>query len=446
MPRAPVPELRGLTRYGNTLELMLDTDGFMARTFDSADVVRARFGGDWVVLARAPELIEQVLVTQSRSFMKDRITRDVAELLGNGLLVSDGELWRRQRRLVQPAFSRDRIADYAGGMVEAARRHAAAWREGQVADLYGMLMRLTRDVVVATLLRGKHVQNADDFGAALETLMARYADWRHAVFPGLGRLPLPENRRFAAARRRMYAQVDAVIAERRRSGSGDSGDLLDLLGMLMAARDECPAQLSDEQLRAEVLIFYIAGHETVAMTLSWVFALLSRRPSAWDLLTREVDAVLGMRDATAEDAPKLAYTEQVILEAMRLYPPIWTIGREALEDVELDGLTLTRGTQVWLVQWAAHRNPRYFPQPLAFLPERWENDLGARLPRFAYFPFSGGPRQCIGNRFAMLETVLVLATLVQRWRPEIAPRDQPKPRFSISLRPSGPLRARLRAR
>src|SRR5690606_31343356 len=157
------------------------------------------------------------------------------------------------------------------------------------------------------------------------------------VFPGLARLPLPENRRFNAARRRLYAQVDSIIADRRRSGSEDRGDLL---GMLMAARDEDDAQVSDEQLRAEVLIFYVAGHETTAMALSWAFALLSRRPDAWDLLTREVDAVLGTRDATAEDASKLVYTERVILESMRLYPPVWTIGREALEDVALDGLTL----------------------------------------------------------------------------------------------------------
>ncbi|PCC73455.1 Cytochrome P450 [Nannocystis exedens] len=438
-----MPELRGLTRHGNTLALMLDTDRFMTRAFARGDAVRARFGGDQVVLVRSPELTEQVLVSHGRSFMKDRITRDLAALLGEGLLVSDGEPWRRHRRLAQPAFHRERIAGYAGQMVETARRHAATWREGQAVDLFALLMRLTRDVVTATLLRGSPVQDADEFGEALETLMARYADWRHAVFPWLARLPLPENRRFAAARQRLYAQIDAVIAERRRSGCDDRGDLL---GMLMAARDEDPAQMSDEQLRAEVLIFYLAGHETVAMALSWAFALLSRRPDAWDLLTREVDAVLGTRDATAEDVPKLVYTESVILESMRLYPPVWTIGREALEDVALDGLTLARGTQVWIVQWAAHRNPRYFPQPLAFLPERWKGDLKAGLPRFAYFPFGGGPRQCIGSGFAMLEAVLVLATLVQRWRPEIAPRDQPTPLFSITLRPSGPVRARLRAR
>ena len=441
MTPASVPEIRGLTRYGNLLQIALDPAGFIARAFARGDVVRARVGGDWAVLLREPELIEQVLVTRNRSFMKDRITRSLSDLVGNGLLVSEGEFWRRQRRLAQPAFHRERIAAYAAGMVEAARRSMAGWREGQV-DLHALLMRLTRDVVATTLFPGSAAREADEVGECLETLMARFADWRYTVLPALTRLPLADNRRFEAARERMGAVVDRIIAERRRAG-GDDGDLL---GMLMAARDEDGTQMSDEQLRAEVLILYVAGHETTALALSWACTLLSQRPGTWDLLAREVDAVLGRRDATAEDAPKLAYTERVILEAMRLYPPAWSIGREALEDVELGGLQLERGAQVWLFQWASHRDARYFPRPQSFLPERWEGDLLRRLPRFAYFPFGGGPRLCIGNNFAMLEAVLVLATLVQRWRPEVAPRDVPAPQFSITLRPNGPVRARLRAR
>jgi cytochrome P450 len=437
-----VPAIRGLTRFGNLLQLAVDPSGFIGRAFDRGDVVRARVGADWSVLMRQPELIEQVLVTRNRSFMKDRITRSLRDLVGNGLLVSEGEFWRRQRRLAQPAFHRERIAAYADGMVEAARRAAASWREGQV-DLHALLMRLTRDVVATTLFPGSAAREADEVGESLEVLMARYADWRYAVWPGLANLPLADNRRHEAARARMYAVVDRIIAERRRVGSPDHGDLL---GMLMAARDEDGTQMSDEQLRAEVLILYVAGHETTALALSWAFVLLSQRPGTWALLAREVDAVLGSRDATAEDAPKLQYTERVILESMRLYPPAWSIGREALEDVELGGVSIERGTQVWIVQWASHRDPRFFPRPLAFLPERWEKDLLRRLPRFAYFPFGGGPRLCIGNNFAMLEAVLVLATLVQRWRPTVAPRDVPAPQFSITLRPNGPLRAQLHPR
>lgn len=436
------PELRGLTPVGNTLHLMLDTGGFMRRAFDRGDVVRARFGGDWPLLVRQPELIEQILVTRNRSFMKDRVTRQLADLVGNGLLVSDGEFWRRQRRLAQPAFHRERIATYADGMVEVARRCAASWPEGQVPDLHALLMRLTREVVATTLFSSAVAREADDVGESLETLMARFSDWRYAVLPALARLPLPANHRFAAARARMHAVVDNIIAERRRSRA-EHGDLL---GMLMAARDEDGTQMSDDQLRAEVLILFTAGHETTALALSWAMVLLSQRPGTWDLLAREVDAVLGKRPATADDAPKLAYTERVILESMRLYPPAWSIGREAIEDVDVDGLAIRRGTQVWMVQWASHRDPRFFPRPEAFTPERWEHDLLRRLPRYAYFPFGGGPRLCIGNNFAMLEAVLVLATVAQRWRPQILPRDVPAPQFSITLRPNGPLRAHLHAR
>lgn len=442
MTQGRLPELRGWTRYSNTLSLMFDTGGFMLRAFDRGDVVRARFGGDWPVLIRHPELIEQVLVTRNRSFIKDRVTRQLSDLVGNGLLVSEGEFWRRQRRLAQPAFHRERIATYADGMVEVARRCAASWPEGQVPDLHALLMRLTREVVASTLFEGAVAREADDVGESIETLMERFADWRFAVAPALARLPLASNRRFAAARARMHSVVDNIIAERRRLGE-ERGDLL---GMLMAARDEDGTQMSDDQLRAEVLILFTAGHETTALALSWAFVLLSRRPGVWDLLAREVDAVLGGRAARAEDAPKLALCERVILESMRLYPPAWSIGREAIEEVELDGLRIERGAQVWIVQWASHRDPRFFPRPEAFMPERWEHDLLRRLPRYAYFPFGGGPRLCIGNNFAMLEAVLVLATLVQRWRPEVLPGDVPRPQFSITLRPNGPLRARLHAR
>src|SRR5688572_11743349 len=210
--------------------------------------------------------------------MKDRITRSLGDLVGNGLLVSDGEFWRRQRRLAQPAFHRERIAGYAAGMVEAARRNAAGWREGRVDDLHALLMRLTRDVVATTLFPGSAAREADDVGENLEALMARYSDWRYAMFPGLARLPLAANRRFDGARARMHAVVDRIIAERRRSGAEDRGDLL---GMLMAARDEDGTQMSDEQLRAEVLILFTAGHETTALALSWALVLLAQRPGMW---------------------------------------------------------------------------------------------------------------------------------------------------------------------
>jgi cytochrome P450 len=439
---APIPELRGWSPIGNLLHLSLAPDHFWRRAAALGDMVRLRLPGFSAVLLRHPDLIEEVLVTKNRSFIKDRLTRGLADVVGNGLLVSEGEFWRRQRRMAQPAFHRERIAHYAEGMVAAATRTISTWREGQVIDLHAAMMDLAREVVATTLFSSEVGRAAEHVGATLDVLMARYSDWRYAALPVLARLPLAENRRFDAARGRLFELVEVIIAERRRSGE-DRGDLL---SMLLAARDEDGAAMSDAQLRDEVLILFLAGHETTALALSWTFVLMSRRPEVWARLGAEVDAVLAGRPAVAADLAALRYTESVVLESMRLRPPAWSIGREATEDVEIGGVMMKRGTQLWLVQYTSHRDERFFPRPLAFEPERWEGDLLRRLPRFAYFPFGGGPRLCIGNNFAMLEAVLLLATIAQRWRPQVAPADEPRPQFSITLRPRGGVRATLHRR
>lgn len=439
---APIPELRGWTPVGNLLHLGLAPDHFWRRAATLGDMVRLRMPGFSAVLLRHPDLIEEVLVTKNRSFIKDRLTRGLSEVVGNGLLVSEGEFWRRQRRMAQPAFHRERIARYAEQMVAAATAATSTWHEGQVIDLHAAMMDLAREVVATTLFSSEVGRAAEHVGAALDVLMARYSDWRYALVPALVRLPLAENRRFDAARARLFELVEGIIAERRRGGE-DRGDLL---SMLLAARDEDGAAMSDAQLRDEVLILFLAGHETTALALSWTFVLLSRRPEVWAQLGAEVDAVLAGRPAAAADLPALRYTESVVLESMRLFPPAWSIGREATEDVEVGGVTMKPGTQLWMVQYSSHRDERFFPRPLAFEPGRWAGELLRRLPRFAYFPFGGGPRLCIGNNFAMLEAVLLLATIAQRWRPQVAPADTPRPQFSITLRPRGGVRATLHRR
>jgi len=434
-----MPEIRGLTPFGNLLHFMHDPAEFCRRSVAAGDMVRLRMPVHSPVVLHSPELIDQVLVAKNRSFIKDRLTRGLAAVIGNGLLVSEGDFWRRQRRLAQPAFQRERIVRHAASMVAAAERMMDTWREGQVIDVHAAMMDLAREVVATTLLSSEVGRRAEDLGDALEVLMARYSDWRHSILPGLARLPLPGNRRFTAARARLFTVVDEIVAERRRS-SEDRGDLLSIL---LAARDEDGARMSDIQLRDEVLILFMAGHETTALVLSWALVLLSRRPGAWQRLAAEAEAVLAGRPATAADAARLPYAEAVVLETMRLYPPAWSIGREAIEDVEIGGETLPRGTQVWMFQWSSHRDPRYFERPLAFEPERWLDGLLHRLPRFAYYPFGGGPRLCIGHNFAMLEAVLLLATIARRWRPQVAQRDVPRPQFSITLRPRGGVRATL---
>ena len=439
---APMPELRGWTPIGNLLHIVLAPEHFWKLAPSLGDMVRLRMPGPPAVLLNHPDLIEEVLVRKNRSFRKDQMTRDLSRLFGNGLLVSDGDFWRRQRRMAQPAFHRERIVRYAEQMVAAAHHTTSTWREGQVLDLHAAMMDLAREVVATTLFSSEVGRAARDLAEVLEVLMARHTDWRYLLVPALGRLPLAANRRFEAARAQLFALVDGIIAERRRSGE-DRGDLL---SMLLAARDEDGTQMSDAQLRDEVLILFMAGHETTALTLSWALVLLSRRPGAWMQLGAEVDAVLQGRSATLADVPRLTFTEAVIHATMRLRPPAWRIGREAIEDVEIGGVLLPRGTQVWMLQWVSHRDERYFPRPHAFEPERWQDGLLHRLPRFAYYPFGGGPRLCIGNNFAMLEAVLLLATIAQRWRPQVAPADEPAPQFSITLRPRGGVRATLHRR
>lgn len=437
-----MPELRGWTSIGNLLHIMLAPDHFWRRAASLGDMVRLRVPPDSAVLLNHPDLIEEVLVRKNRSFRKDRMTRDLSQVFGNGLLVSEGEFWRRQRRMAQPAFHRERIARYAEQMVAAATHMVGAWREGQVLDLHAAMMDLAREVVSTTLFSSQVGRAAAEVGDALEVLSARYSDLRYALAPAFARLPLAANRRFDAARASLFGLVDGIIAERRRSGE-DRGDLL---SMLLAARDEDGAAMSDTQLRDEVLILYLAGHETTALVMSWTFVLLSQHPAVWTRLAAEVDAVLAGRPATVADLPALRYTESVVLESMRLYPPAWSIGREAIEDVEVGGVPLPTGTQIWIMQYVSHRDPRFFPRPLAFEPGRWADDLQRKLPRCAYFPFGGGPRLCIGNNFAMMEAVLLLATITQNWRPLVAARDVPRPQFSITLRPRGGVRATLHRR
>lgn len=437
----PLP--RRLRAPLNLLHFWRQPEAFIARVTAGPPVHQIDLPDLSPYVVTDPALIEEVLVTRSKLFIKDRVTRDLAAVVGNGLLVSDGEFWRRQRRLAQPAFHRERIAGYAAVMVDHAERLADTWREGQVLDIHAAMMRLTLDIVAATLFATDvDGRVADTIADALAVIMARFSDPTLSFFPWLADLPLPGNARFEAAIRRIDDVIRGIIAARRRSGV-DHGDLL---SMLLRARDDEGAQMTDEQLRDEALILFVAGHETTALALSWTWMLLSQHPAAWARLREELDRVLGGRPPTLADLPNLRYTDWVVHESMRLYPPAWSIGREALEDVRLGDVTIPRGGQIWLFQWAAHRDPRHFPHPERFMPERWDGDLARRLPRFAYFPFGGGPRLCIGNNFALLELVLVLATLARRFRPFVRPADRPRPQFSITLRPAGGMRATIERR
>ena len=377
-----------------------------------------------------PDLIEEVLVTNARKYSKGRVLRANRHVFGEGLLTSEGDFWLRQRRLAQPAFHRARIASYAATMVEYTQRMLNGWRGGEERDAHQEMMRLTLQIVGKTLFDADVERDAQDVGKSLELLLEIGANFRRAIFVPHW-LPTPTNLRV----KREVAQIEKIlyriIGERRASGR-DAGDLL---STLLSAQDEDGSRMTDRQLRDEAVTLFLAGHETTASTLSWTWWLLARNPAVEAKLHAELDAVLGDRAPSLDDLPRLAYAGHVITESLRLYPAAWGMARLAVEDHEIAGYPVTKGMGVAMAQWVVHRDPRWYDAPEEFRPERWENDLWKRLPRFAYFPFGGGPRQCIGNAFALMEATLILATIARKFRLRLVANRPVAPLASITLRP-----------
>jgi cytochrome P450 len=393
-----------------------------------------------------PALIEHVLVTDNKSYKKDLFIQMLAEeAVGRGLLTSEGDFWRRQRRLAQPAFHRERIAGYATTMIRCAEAYADTLALGQERALHRDLMELTLHIVAQALFSDDENIPTQEVGAALDVLMERYADNLLLAFPVLRRLPLPINRRFDRAMKRLDDIMLSLIARRRERGGGHS----DLLSMLLRAQDEDGSRMTDRQLRDEVITLFTAGHETTALALSYAFFLLSQHPQVAATLQAELNAVLGpgplLRLPSFADFPSLRYCEAVVLETLRLYPPAWIIGREAATDTTLSGVAIPRGAQIWMSQWVVHRDESLFAHADLFRPERWLDGLQKRLPRFAYFPFGGGPRLCIGNSFAMVEATLVLATIARRYHLRVLTPPPLSLLPSITLRPRDGFLARVEA-
>jgi cytochrome P450 len=397
---------------------------------DYGDIVTMRYYNFRVYFVSHPDFIEQVLVTDNRKFIKGRILRKNRQLFGNGLLTSEGDFWLRQRRLAQPAFHRGRIATYADTMVRYASRMASEWRGGEERDIHAEMMRLTLSIVAKTLFDADVDREAKRVGHALEAIMHLNSDFRKLILTPTW-LPTPRKVRATIATAKLNRIIYRFIEERRAAGN-DNGDLL---SMLLAARDDDGSRMTDRQLRDESITIFLAGHETTANALSWTWMLLAQNPDVEAKLHEELDRVLGGRTPTIDDLPNLRYTGLVVTESMRLYPPAWGMARIAIEDTEVAGYPIPKGCGVSLAQWVVHRDPRWFDAPLEFRPERWEGDLAKRLPRFAYFPFGGGPRQCIGNNFAVMEATLLLATLAQQFRISLVPGKEIIPAASITLRP-----------
>lgn len=430
-PLAPGP--KGNPILGVMSEFSRDTFGFIERCRDYGDVVRMRFLYLTVYFLYHPNDIEYVVATNAKNFIKSRNQRSplFQRLVGNGLLTSEGEVWKRQRRLAQPAFHRHRINAYAETMASYAERMVSTWSAREVRDVHRDMMRLTLEIVVKTLFNADVSADADKVGRVLSRIVTPFAGQATLKWIADNRLPTATHRSFNQDAREIDAIVYRIIDERRRSGQ-DEGDLL---SMLLNAHDEDGSQLSDKQLRDEVMTIFLAGHETVALTLSWAWYLLARNPETEKKFHAELAEVLGGRLPTMEDLARLQYTEKIAKESMRLYPPAYALGREAVEECEIGGFRVPRGAQVFMFQWATQRDGRFFPQPEEFQPERWTEEFTNSLPKYAYFPFGGGPRACIGNYFAMMEAVLVLATLGQRFRFSLVPDHPVRLMPAMSLRP-----------
>jgi cytochrome P450 len=429
---------------GNAHQFMRDPLRFLtSMRRRHGDVVQLALGPLDVTLLSHPDLVEDVLVTRNRLWKKDRHLQTMRPVLGDGLLSSEGDFWRRQRRLAQPAFHRDRIASYGEIMVAHASHLASKWRAGEVRDVHKDMMTLTLEIVAETLFGANVGDQAEEVAVALEAVISVVSDPLELFFPVLARLPTPSRLRFNRAVEKLDSIIYGLIEGRRKSGEGET---MDLLSMLLHAQDEDGTRMSDKQVRDECMTIFLAGHETTALNLSWTWLLLSQHPAITAKLTRELDTVLGDRAATVADLPKLRYASHVIAESLRMYPPAWSMGREAREDVEIGGYLVPRGQQIWFSPWAIQRDERWFERPNEFRPERWDGDLAKTLHRYAYFPFGGGPRFCIGQAFAQMEAVLILATLARAYRVDVLPRPRPTPEPSVTLRPKHGLRVRLTRR
>jgi cytochrome P450 len=410
---------------------------------EGGDIVHLPFSRFPVFLINHPDLIKDVLVTHQKQFKKGRALEQMKRLLGNGLLTSEDPFHLRQRRLIQPAFHRQQIASYGEAMTFYAAQMAARWQDGETYDMHTEMMRLTLAIVGKTLFGAEVETQASEIEGALAEVIGLFHLLQLPYSHLLEKLPLPQVRRFHNARARLDKTIYRLIAENRATGE-DRGDLL---SMLLAARDEEDSgAMTDTQVRDEALTLFLAGHETTANAMTWTWYLLSQHPEAERKFHAEIGTVLGGRLPTLDDLPQLACTRRVLSESMRLFPPAWIVGRRALTNYAIRDYSLPAGSIVLLAQAVMHIDPRFYPQPAQFDPDRWTPEAEATRPKFAFFPFGGGPRVCIGEQFAWMEGVLLLATLGQRWRLRLDPTQVVATRPIVTLRPKYGMRMRVEKR
>jgi cytochrome P450 len=400
----------------------------LAHTY--GDLASYRMGGELIVFVNDPQEIKDILVTNNRNFTKSRGLERTKRLLGNGLLTSEHGFHLRQRRLMQPAFHRERIASYAQTMVAYADRTRRAWSSAGTLDVSQEMMRLTLSIAGKTMFDVDVEQQAAEVGRALTEVMESFWLMMMPFAEAIERLPVGRMHRARQSRARLDAIIFGMIAD-RRSAARDRGDLL---SMLLLAQDEDGSAMTDHQIRDEAMTLFLAGHETTANALTWTWYLLSQSPDVEARLHEEIDRELQGRLPTIAEIPSLPFVERVVTEAMRLYPPAWVIGRRAIEPYRIGPYIVPSRTIFLMSQWVTQRDARVFQEPERFNPDRWTPEFKAALPKFAYFPFGGGPRQCIGESFAWTELVLLVATIAQRWKLRLVPGHPVVPNPLVTLR------------
>ncbi len=398
------------------------------------------YGGQPIYLVQDPELLERVFVSDRDKYMKDVMIRRLTGVFGNGILVSDGDTWKKSRRLMAPAFHRRAIESYADSMVRATERSVERLREQPLCAINREMMRLALDIALESLFGSELGNRAEVIGEALDEVLVYVDHQLHSLVPVPRWLPHRARSRYDRANARIRSIVEEIIAERHAADEQRS----DLLGMLLAARDEDGSAMDDRQVADEVVTLLLAGHETTALWMTWTLYELGQHPAVQSIARQEVRSVLGDRAPTVADLPELSYMTNVLEESLRLRPPAAITGREAAVDTELGGERIGAGAQIITSMYAMHRDPRFFDHPHVFDPTRWTPELRKSLPRFAFFPFGGGNRRCIGEAFARLEARILLAVLLQNFEFVATADAPPVPHVSITMRPRDDLFMRVR--
>jgi cytochrome P450 len=427
---------------GHFMQFRRDSTGFLQRLSELGDVTSFKVGGQLAFFLNHPDFARDLLITSNAKFIKGRALQRAKRLLGEGLLTSEGETHLRQRRMIQPAFHREKIKSYAESMTYYAAKMREEWQDGEVRDIDKEMMRLTLQIVGKTLFSANVEDDADEIGTALTTLIEMFGYLLLPFSELLEKLPLPQVKRFNRAKETLDSIIYGIINERRKSGE-DKGDLLSML--LQAQDEESGGRMTDEQVRDECLTLFLAGHETTANALTWTFYLLSQNPEKEAKLHEELRQVLREeRIPTIGDLPNLKYTESVFAESLRLFPPAWALGRLAIEEHEFSGYKIPKGSLVLVSQFVIHRDQRFWENAETFLPERWEKQsIREAEKKYIYFPFSSGVRGCIGEGFAWTEGILLIAALAGKWKLKLLPEQKIEMNPLMTLRPKFGMKMRI---